>query len=336
MEHDMIAARYLSDNERFADLLNGYGFEGEQIVSAADLSEMDSRTGLWQEKRHYDTKENVTSRRRFKKSTKKKSGYRDLIRKVAFGVNFAVVGLENQEEVHYLMPLRTMSYDVAEYEKQAAKIRKEVRKKKGIKKSEFLSGFLAESRLQPCVTLVLYYGKNWDGGRSLHELLDFSEIPDELKRLVNNYPIHLLEVRKIKDTSVFKTDLKQVFDFIQCSEDENKLRELVEKDEAFRNMDEDAYDMAVSYTKATELVDKKKFHQKGGTVDMCKALTDMLRSERIEGRNEGIEQGIEQGIQALILDNLEEGKSAGCIIEKLVRRFSLPEEKAREYFQKYG
>lgn len=181
------------------------------------------------------------------------------------------------------------------------------------------------------MTLVLYYGKNWDGGRELHELLDFSGIPAEMKRLVNNYSIHLLEVRKMEDTSVFKTDLKQVFEFIKCSEDANKLRRLVETDEAFRNMEEDAYDMAVSYTKATELVDRKKFHQKGGTVDMCKAITDMLHSERAEG----IEQGIEQGIRALILDNLEERKSADCIIDKLVRRFSLSEEKAREYFQKY-
>ena len=53
---------------------------------------------------------------------------RDLIKKSAFGVNFAVIGVENQEMVHYLMPLRTMEYDVAEYEKQAATIRKRVKK----------------------------------------------------------------------------------------------------------------------------------------------------------------------------------------------------------------
>ena len=46
MEHDLITARYLSDNERYADLLNGYGFGGAQIISAEDLSELDSRTGL--------------------------------------------------------------------------------------------------------------------------------------------------------------------------------------------------------------------------------------------------------------------------------------------------
>ena len=240
MEHDIVTARYLSDNERYADLLNGYGFGGEQIISAEDLSELDSRTGLWQTVRRY--------------------------------------GTEGERK----------------------------------------------SRLQPCVTLVLYYGKEWDGGKNLHELIDFTGMPRGLQKLVNDYPMHLLEIRKIEDTSVFKTDLKQVFDFIRYSEDEHKLRELVESDEAFRNMDEDAYDMAVSYTKATELVEKKKYHQIGGTVDMCKALTDMLNTERMEG-----------GIQALIMDNLEEGKSAECIVEKLVKRFSLSEEQAKGYFEKY-
>ena len=31
MEEDLIKKRYFSDNERFADLINGYGFEGRQI-----------------------------------------------------------------------------------------------------------------------------------------------------------------------------------------------------------------------------------------------------------------------------------------------------------------
>ncbi len=63
-----------------------------------------------------------------------------------------------------------------------------------------------------------------------------------------------------------------MFDFIRCSEDEHKLRELMENDEAFRNMDEDAYDMAVSYTSATESVEQKKYHEQGGKVDMCEAI----------------------------------------------------------------
>ena len=133
------------------------------------------------------------------------------------------------------------------------------------------------------MTLVLYYGEEWDGSRDLHGLLDFTDIPEELKSLVNNYELHLLEIRRIEDTSVFRTDLKQVFDFIRCSEDKVRLRELVQSDEAYRAMEEDAYDVAVTFAKAEELLDVKRFHEKGGKVDMCKALTEMLADERMEG-----------------------------------------------------
>lgn len=46
--------------------------------------------------------------------------------------------------------------------------------------------------------------------------------------------------RKLKDTSVFKTDVRQVFDFIRCSEDKKKLKELVDGNEYYKNMEEDA------------------------------------------------------------------------------------------------
>ena len=304
MEHDLIAARYLSDNERFADLINGYGFGGEQIIAAEDLSEMDTRSGLWQAEMKDGFASSPSEQSISRRGKKRKTKYRDLIRKAAFGINFAVIGIENQEEVHYLMPLRIMNYDVDEYQRQAAEIKKEVRGKKGIKRSEFLSGFLKTNRLQPCMTLVLYYGNDWDGGKSLYEILDFSGIPDEFKGLVNDYPIHLLEIKKIEDTSVFKTDLKQVFDFIRCSEDKEKLKALVEGDEAFQNMDEAAYDMAVSHANATQMIEKKKYRERGGKVDMCKALEDWMEEERMLGIEQGIEQGIEKGIEQVIKNML--------------------------------
>ena len=87
------------------------------------------------------------------------------------------------------MLLRSVAYDVAEYERQANRIKKKVRKEKGIKKAEFLSGFKRESRLYPCITLVLFFGETWDGSKDLHGILDFTDIPEEMKEYVNNYQI---------------------------------------------------------------------------------------------------------------------------------------------------
>lgn len=53
-------------------------------------------------------------------------------------------------------------------------------------------------------------------------------------------------------------------------------------------------------------------------------------------KREGLAQGMEQGITALILDNLEEGKTKEQILAKLKKRFDLNEEKALEYYQKYN
>lgn len=325
MDKDLVKKECLSDDERYADLLNGLLFYGEQKVQAADLQEMDSQLSLSMWLR--------------KKTNRYRQLYRDMIRRTAFGVNFALIGIENQELVHYLMPLRTMEYDAAEYEKQAAGIRKRVKKMKGISNAEFISGFRKTDRLYPCVTLVLYYGEDWDGARSLHDVIDFSDIPDGLKKYVNDYPIHIFEVLKMENTEVFRTDLKQIFDFLRYSKDKAGLRELVENDKAYQEMAEDAYDMIAVCTNEERLISVKKYHGEDGKVNMCQAIREMLADERLigleEGIEKGIEKGIERGIEAFVQDNIEEGVAESRIVNKLVVRFQLSDEKAQDYVRKY-
>ena len=50
---------------------------------------------------------------------------------------------------------------------------------------------------------------------------------------------------------------------------------------------------------------------------------------------QGLRQGVEQGIAALILDNLEEGKSRDQIVAKLQKRFGLGEAQAEEQYENY-
>ena len=296
MEKDLTKKHCLSDNSRYADLINGAVFGGKQLLQPTDLCDLDSRTkapklAASRSARHY------------------RQQYRDLIKKAAFGVNFAIIGLENQEEVHYLMPIRSMSYDAAEYQRQADEIRERERKSPGITSAEFLSGFRKSSRLCPCVTFVLFFGEQWDGSRELQELLDMTDIPKELLPYINNYEVHIIEVRKLEDTSVFHTDLRQIFDFIRCSEDKEKLRTLIQNDPAFQEMDEAAYDMMVEYGNAGELLGIKKFHRKDGKVDMCKGIEEMLEDSRAEGENIKLIKQVQL--------KLDKGKTAEMIAEEL-------------------
>ena len=117
MEMDVCWKEYFRDEARYADVINGIGCAGQQLVRGEDLQEIDSQTilGRWF--------------RVLGKSNRVR--IRDMVRKVAFGVNFAIVGIENQEMVDLCMPLRCMAYDAGEYEKQAGRIRKRIKKAEG-------------------------------------------------------------------------------------------------------------------------------------------------------------------------------------------------------------
>ena len=317
---------FLSDDERYADVINGIGCKGEQVVKKEDLQELDTQTGF------------LHGPKFIRKLSKLKKGsvkIRDCLRKVAFGINFAIIGMENQETIDYSIPLRNMSHDVDAYEKQAAKIRKEVRKfHKDLSAGEYLYGFRKNDRLYPAATFILYSGsKPWDGPKSLHEMLDFTDIPETLREMVADYKINLVEIRKLEDTSVFKTDVRQVFDFIRCSNDKNALKKLVETDDYYKNMEEDAFDVAVQYTNSTELIEAKEFYEKEGAGDMCKALTELIADGKQEGREEGkqlgkdeklreqVEKKVKKGLSVTeIADMLEESEET---IEKIVKSLKL-------------
>ena len=90
---------------------------------------------------------------------------------------------------------------------------------------------------------------------------------------------------------MFRTDLRQVFDFIRCSKDKKALKELIESDPSFRRMEEDAFDVMVQYAKAEEMLGIKDEFRKEGKIDMCKGLADWIAEERAAGKEAGLREG---------------------------------------------
>ncbi len=248
MEKDFNSSSFFSDNERYADIINGIGCDGVPFVKGKDLQELDTRVGLGD------------FRKQRRRQKRKKTLYRDMV----------------------------LCYDVGEYEKQAAQIRKYVRKnREGLSGGEYLYGFKKSSRLLPTITFVLYYGeKAWDGAKDLHGLLDFTDIPERLREKVSNYQIHVIEVRKLASTEMFKTDVKQVFDFIRFSNDKEKLKELITTDQSYVFLEEDACDMVLAYAGEDKMFKIKEKYRKGGKVNMCQGLREWMEDERNEGKIE--------------------------------------------------
>ncbi len=250
-------------------------------------------------------------------------------------MNFIIVGIENQENLDYALPLRMLVYDTGEYQKQAAKIRKRNQKRGTWKNSgEYLYKFCESDRLHPCVTFVLYSGmEKWDGARSLHELLDFNGVPPEICALVQDYNIHLISISEFEDTDVFKTDVKQVFDFIRYSRNKGKLRELIKNDPAYQALEEEAFDVITHYTNAAELINKKEDYRKKGNIDMCKAILDLIEDGKTEGRAKGIAEERAAAIKVLISTCKELGASRDLSGEKVSLKYNLSREETERYLE---
>lgn len=329
MERDGSWKEYFADPSRFADAINGFGCKGQQIVSADDLLEVDTQVrGIPLPKFVHQFS---------KGKTWSHAKYRDMVNKVAFGVNFAIIGLEGQETVDYSLPLRNMEYDVAEYEKQAAKIRRMIRKNpSGLTSGEYLYGFSKSSKLFPVVTFILYSGvEPWTGPTCLHDMLDFTDIPDSLRELVPNYHMIVIPIRELTDTSIFKTDLRYVLEFMRYAEDKEKLKQLIENNTYFTEMEEDAYDVVANYANITEIVTMKEYAMEGGKMNMCKGLRDWLEEEvasgKAEGKAEGIVEGKAEGIE--LTKKVFKSHTAGKSAEEIAKECDIPVSQVKEILE---
>ena len=109
------------DRERFADLFNGTLFGGEKVLDPRILQEAD--TDMSTVIKTDDQAETVEH-------------FPDVVKKSMNGVDFMLLGLENQMKIHYAMPLRnltgeTLAY-LKEYREKAKKNRAEDCEKKTV------------------------------------------------------------------------------------------------------------------------------------------------------------------------------------------------------------
>lgn len=272
---DTSLAIWLSDKERFADLYNGSIFQGKQIVEAKKL-ELEKK----------DAKELIKDKNGIWQNIERN---RDIVMKWDDGINLVILACENQEKVHYAMPVRTMLYDGLSYAEQIRHLRKNTKFQNS---DEFLSGMKKEDKLCPIFTLVFYYGeKEWDGSKDLHGLLKESadsEIGQIIRELIPNYHINLLDVNQLEDTSSYKTDLQVVFGMLKCRQDKKEIQKYVQEHaDYFQHVDIDTYNVLRILLKAEKQLENIKEKDKE-EINMCQALQGIF--------DDGVEQGIEQGL----------------------------------------
>lgn len=304
---DTVLKTFWKNNQRFADLFNTVLFEGNPVLKPNDLQEVDT---------------DVSSIIKFNGHAEIVQRILDVVRKTAYGVDFIIWGLENQEKIHYAMPLRHMIGDsliyLKEYNEIAAKNRKE---KEYSTTDEFLSALKKDDRLHPVISLCIYYGeKEWDGP---FNLLDMLVIPEYLKLLVSDYRMNLIQVRQSENLCFQNQDISIVFDMI---------RSIYNKDyETFHEMYKDKTMSAElgltvgSVVKSQAIINEvMKMEEKRSEVDMCDALQRWFDEAVQKGKIEGV-------ISTCRRFHISREET----VRNLIEEFSLSKSRAEEYIKMY-
>ena len=135
-----------------------------------------------------------------------------------------------------------------------------------------------------------------------------------------------------------------LFQAMNCRKDKKKFMNLMQ-DERYTHLSGETLEAITIMTDYKILAANREAYRnvdENGReeYDMCEALRelreDFLNEGRMEGRKEGRLEEQEKGIKRLILDNLEEKKPKDVIVEKLVRWFSLEQEEAGKYYDRYA
>lgn len=143
------------------------------------------------------------------------------------------------------MPVRVMLKETLEYDRQVKELkRKNVAEYKKHQESnntgripvtsgEYSYKIRKEERIYPVNTLIVYWGKEpWNSPKSLHDFLDFGrediKLQRELKKLVPEYPLHILDLNTVTDYSKFQTELRPVFELYSCRNNREEFKKYVE------------------------------------------------------------------------------------------------------------
>ena len=307
---DIEGKKYLSNNMIFADAFNYLLYDGEQIIKADELREVDT------------TEIAVPYGNHARLPVQK---YRDIL-KIWNAMEddkaiYVLLGSEIQGNVHYGMPVKNGLYDMIGYSKQIEESRRSYRRKEsgtdaaedgdaemvaehGVLKikltsEEFLSGLRKGDKLIPVVTAVVYLGdSSWDGPRSLFEMLDVQD--DRLYRFLNDYKLNLISPMDMDedDFEKFHTDLGLAMKVIK--------HQKADADEVIMETNHKKIDKDTAFFLNRAVNLGLEYEETIGGIDVCLAMEKKALKDKLTG----------------VIETLrDDGKSDNDIIERIVNKY---------------
>jgi hypothetical protein len=282
---DVIQKQYWRNKDAFADFFNSYLFNGNEIIKPTKLVENDTDSSMVVDIDGAD----FTIQ-----------GARDNIETSMThnGVEYAILGIDDQNFINYAMPLQVDKYDVVTYLRQYQQLRKHYNETNELSGNERMSGIKITDKLTPVVTVVIYFGsKSWDGPTSLCEML---RLPDELKPYVNDFKINLVEVRD--NNLVFHNqDNRDLFSLLKImydgKADRQTKRQQLEQYSAQRKVDQTVVKVIASVTNVNMAIFEKE-----EDVTVCELWDEVKKEGMTEGEAKG-EDRLAKLINQLMSEN---------------------------------
>ena len=254
----------------------------------------------------------------------------DVVKKTSDGIDFMIFGIENQQKIHYAMPLRHMIGDAMSYFKESKLIEAKNKKAHALETpDEFLSGLKKTDRLHPVISLCIYYGdEDWDGPLSLKDML---QIPKGYEPLVSDYEMHLLEVKKSGKLKFHNKDVQMLFAISRMiyAKEADKVEDVYEQNE----VDAEIFLAVGAVTNSQRMINRAlEAQEKGEKMTPRKSVLEWEQQCEENGRREGWKLGKAEGI---IMAYLDMGISKTDIIEKVKEKLNLSEQEAMQYYDKF-
>lgn len=184
----------------------------------------------------------------------------DIVKEVSINGKQIIVRIENQQKPDKTMPIRTGEYTILKYNTQM---------KNG-------------KELLPIYTFTLYYREaNWSFPT---EIKDMVIIPEGLENIFQNWNANVVDIKKVDSNLFHHEDLKGFIKAVQQLYFWDKKLESLEEIKLSKR----SALLAGVVTGTTALVNKV-LENKGGKIEMCKAIEEY----GLEREQKGIEQGIE-------------------------------------------
>ena len=209
---------FLEIPEIFSQLFNVAVFGGKEEIKPEDLSEtnpvLDAVLELSENELDYVER------------------VRDVVKTSDFGISFRIIlGVEEQTDIHYYMPVRDMLMDAISYDSQCRRIASNA-KEKG-ENFQYSNGVPKGTHIMPVISLILYVGsKKWDGPTQLYDMFDIPEDRREwAKQYIRNYPINLIDARHMSEEQInqFQGDLKAFFSVLPNRFNTKNLKGVIAK-----------------------------------------------------------------------------------------------------------